>query len=79
MKDKILMLMIGILLGAIITTIFFFIYFKTNNIKRMNNMPNMENGQMMDMPRREFQNGENPNGEMKMPEGNMRPSDAGSL
>ena len=74
MKDKILMLMIGVLLGAIITTIFFFIYFKTNNIKRMNNMPNMENGQMMEKP-----DGEIRNGNMKRPDGYMMPSDAGSL
>lgn len=66
MKDKILMMIIGILLGAILTTLGFYIFVRVSGTRRMTNIPNMEDRQMMDMP----------NGEFKMPNGeNMRPSD----
>lgn len=60
MKDKILIMIIGILLGAILTTLGFYIFVRVSGTRRMINIPNMEDRQMMEMP-----NGEN-----------MRPSDA---
>lgn len=60
MKDKILIMIIGILLGAILTTLGFYIFVRVSGTRRMTNIPNMEYRQMMEMP-----NGEN-----------MRPSDA---
>lgn len=52
MKNKILTFIIGVLIGAIITTGFFLIYEKVNN---NNSMPNGERPQMMKM-----ENGETP-------------------
>lgn len=54
MKNKILTFIIGVLVGAIITTIGFYIYAKTNN-NSMNQMPNGEMPQMMKQ-----ENGETP-------------------
>lgn len=67
MKDKILIMIIGILLGAILTTLGFYIFIRMSNTRRMINIPNFDERQMMDMP----------NGDFKIPNGeNMKPLDA---
>ena len=48
MKDKILIFLIGLLVGAVITASGFLIYEKTN--KTTNQMPNGERMQMMERP-----------------------------
>ena len=73
MKDKILILIIGILIGAILTTGGFIIYTKVNNNKIKSNMnygPRMmQNGERPEMPG----NGEKP---PEMPEGMEKPQGA---
>ncbi len=67
MKDKILIMIIGILLGAILTTLGFYIFIRMSNTRRMINIPNFDERQMMDMP----------NGDFKIPNGeNMKSLDA---
>ena len=67
MKDKILIMIIGILLGAILTTLGFYIFIRMSNTRRMINIPDFDERQMMDMP----------NGDFKIPNGeNMKPLDA---
>lgn len=61
MKDKILTLIIGILIGAIITSVGFFVYTKVTS--NTNNNPQMQNGQMMGEPPSMPGNGEKPDGE----------------
>ena len=62
MKDKILVFIIGLLVGAIITASGFLIY--QNNNKNTNQMPSGEQMQMMERPDGkeppEMQNGETP-------------------
>ena len=66
MKDKILTLIIGILIGAIITAIGFVIYMKTNNVNEtpdFGNLPQMNQGQNFNQnggTPPEFPNGEKP-------------------
>lgn len=67
MKDKIMCLIIGVLIGAIITTTGFLIYNKSisNNSSQTENMPMNQNGQMGETP--SDNNGEPP----EKPSGNM--------
>ena len=69
MKDKILMLIIGVLIGAIITTLVFFGYINSKAQSMENNMENfriMEGkerpnvGNMIERPNGEFKRGEMP-------------------
>ena len=50
MKDKILMFIIGLLVGAIITASGFLIYQKNNTSTNANQMPNEGQMQMMEKP-----------------------------
>lgn len=68
MKNKILTFIIGVLVGAIITTIGFLIYEKVNN--NSHSMPNGERPQMM-----ERENGETP---PEMPSKNNSSSESNS-
>ena len=58
MKEKTLVFIIGLLVGAIITSLGFLIYEKTN--KNSNYMPNQDRMQMMERPEGEKPNGERP-------------------
>ena len=69
MKDKILMLIIGILIGAIITTLVFFGYINSKAQSMENNMENFRNmegkerpnvGNMIERPEDDFPRGEMP-------------------
>lgn len=72
MKNKILTFIIGILVGAILTTTCFLIYTKTTNKKFNNRMPFENNGEMMP-----------PNGEMREPpakfQGDFKPQMPGNI
>lgn len=67
MKNKVLTFIIGTLIGAIITTIAFYIYIKTFNTQNVN-MPNGEIPQMMDQNNNQVPS-EKPSGEQGMPSG----------
>ncbi len=63
MKDKILLLIIGVLIGAIISTGAFLVYIKSSSNECSNqgmggNPPSM-NGQNMDPPDNKFENNNN--------------------
>ena len=47
MKKKILIFIIGVIVGALITTIVFFIFGKTNKMPRGGNFPMNENGEFV--------------------------------
>lgn len=59
MKDKILVFLIGLLLGAVLTSAGFLIYEKNNTSNTQNN----EQTQMMERPEGGMPNGERPDGE----------------
>ena len=69
MKDKILILVIGILIGAVLTSAGFFIYEKNNSSATQNETQN----QMMERPDRAMPNGEMPDGKTppEKPEGDL--------
>ena len=68
MKDKIMLLVIGILLGAVIATGAFYAYSKSNTCDNSSNMqmnggqppeiPNGNNGQPPEMPNNQSNNGQ---------------------
>lgn len=77
MKDKILTLIIGILIGAIIATIGFFIYEKINENTKQSGIMQMSSGDKMQRPSDDGEepperpSGDNENQKMEKPNSNV--------